>query len=64
MFKPIFILLCSTVVQCLKQEDIHMTEEKEKKLPKGITLRADGYYMGQFTCYGEGHTLYEKDINI
>ena len=39
-----------------------MTDTREKKLPKGITLRADGYYMGRFTYYGERHTLYDKDI--
>lgn len=39
-----------------------MENVKEKKLPKGITLRADGYYMGRFTYYGERHTLYDKDI--
>lgn len=39
-----------------------MANSKEKTLPKGITLRADGYYMGRFTYYGERHTLYDKDI--
>lgn len=33
-----------------------------KKLPKGITLRADGNYMGRLTYYGERYTLYDKDL--
>lgn len=33
-----------------------------KPLPKGITLRSDGYYMGRFSFYGERHTLYDKDL--
>lgn len=39
-----------------------MGKSTEKKLPKGITLRDDGYYMGRFTYYGERHTLYDKDL--
>ncbi|MDO5405842.1 MAG: site-specific integrase [Eubacteriales bacterium] len=41
-----------------------MVDTKEKKLPKGITLRSDGYYMGRFTYYGERYTLYDKDLKI
>lgn len=33
-----------------------------RKFPKGITLRADGNYMGRFTYYGERYTLYDKDL--
>ena len=39
-----------------------MSDSKEKKLPKGIILRADGYYMGRFTYYGERYSLYDKDL--
>ncbi len=41
-----------------------MAEAKQKKLPKGITLRADGLYMGRFSYYGERHTLYDKDLKV
>lgn len=33
-----------------------------KKLPKGITQRADGRYMGRFTYCGERYTLYNTDV--
>lgn len=33
-----------------------------QNLPKGITLRADGNYMGRFSYYGERYTLYDKEI--
>lgn len=33
-----------------------------KKLPKGITKRADGRYMGRFTYCGERYTLYNTDL--
>ena len=33
-----------------------------QNLPKGITLRADGNYMGRFSYYGERYTLYDKDV--
>lgn len=39
-----------------------MGKSTEKKLPKGITLRGDGCYMGRFTYYGERYTLYDKDL--
>ncbi len=35
---------------------------KERRLPKGITKRADGRYQGRFTFQGERHTLYDRDI--
>lgn len=38
------------------------TTATTKKLPKGITLRADGNYMGRFMYYGERYTLYDKDL--
>lgn len=41
-----------------------MINTKEEKLPKGITLRSDGYYMGRFTYYGERHTRYDKDLKV
>lgn len=34
----------------------------EKNLPKGITLRKDGRYMGRFTYEGETYTLYDTDV--
>lgn len=33
----------------------------EKKLPKGITLRKDGLYMGRFKYQGETYTIYGKN---
>lgn len=33
----------------------------DKKLPKGITLRADGRYMARFQYEGERYTLYGKN---
>lgn len=33
-----------------------------KNLPKGITKRPDGRYMGRFTYCGERYTLYNKDL--
>lgn len=35
---------------------------KERRLPKGITKRADGRYQGRFTFQGERYTLYDRDI--
>ena len=35
---------------------------KERRLPKGITKRADGRYQGRFTFQGERFTLYDRDI--
>lgn len=34
-----------------------------KKLPKGITQRADGRLQGRFTFNGKRYTLYDKDLN-
>lgn len=36
--------------------------QKERRLPKGITKRADGRYQGRFTFQGERYTLYDRDI--
>lgn len=35
---------------------------KNKKLPKGITLRKDGRYMGRFTYYGDSVTVYGNTV--
>ena len=35
---------------------------KERRLPKGISKRADGRYQGRFTFQGERFTLYDRDI--
>ena len=35
---------------------------KERRLPKGITKRADGRYQGRFTFQGERYTLYDRDV--
>ena len=35
---------------------------KERRLPKGISKRADGRYQGRFTFLGERFTLYDRDI--
>ena len=35
---------------------------KERRLPKGISKRADGRYQGRFTFQGERYTLYDRDI--
>ncbi|MGI6095011.1 MAG: tyrosine-type recombinase/integrase [Lachnospiraceae bacterium] len=34
----------------------------QKNLPKGITKRADGRYMGRFQYEGERYTLYDDDL--
>nr|DAL96541.1 MAG TPA: Integrase [Caudoviricetes sp.] len=36
-------------------------DKNEKILPKGITLRSDGRFMGRFTYAGERYTLYDDD---
>lgn len=36
-------------------------DKKEKKLPEGIILRADGRYMGRFAYQGERYTFYGKN---
>lgn len=36
-------------------------DKSGKMLPKGITLRSDGRYMGRFTYAGERYTLYDDD---
>ncbi len=33
----------------------------EKKLPKGVTLRKDGRYMGRFMYHGQAFTVYGED---
>ncbi|MBP3578756.1 MAG: tyrosine-type recombinase/integrase [Lachnospiraceae bacterium] len=35
---------------------------KERRLPKGISKRADGRYQGRFTFQGERFTLYDRDV--
>lgn len=35
-------------------------DKNGRALPKGITLRKDGRYMGRFTYQGEGYTVYGK----
>lgn len=35
-------------------------DKNGKQLPKGITQRADGLYMGRFTYAGKRYTLYDK----
>ena len=35
---------------------------KERRLPKGISKRADGRYQGRFTFQGERFTLYDRDL--
>lgn len=32
------------------------------KLPSGISQRANGLYMGRFTCQGQRYTLYNKNL--
>ena len=34
----------------------------DKKLPKGISQRKDGVYIGRFTFRGQRKTFYSKDI--
>lgn len=36
--------------------------QKERRLPKGISKRADGRYQGRFTFQGERHTFYDRDL--
>lgn len=38
-------------------------DTKEKEMPKGITQRKDGRYMGRFQYEGERYTLYDDDID-
>lgn len=37
-------------------------DKNRKKLPKGISLRSDGRYMGRFTFKGESFALYDKNL--
>ena len=40
-----------------------MAKDKNgKELPKGITQRKDGLYMGRFTHNGEAYCLYSKSV--
>ncbi|MCD8222131.1 MAG: site-specific integrase [Clostridiales bacterium] len=39
-----------------------MEIRRTKRLPKGVTLRSDGYNMGRCSYYGERYTLYDKDL--
>ena len=39
-------------------------DKNGKELPKGITQRPDGRYMGRFEYKGEKFTLYDKDLRI
>ncbi len=42
-----------------------MAKDKNgKELPKGITQRADGRYMGRFQFEGEGYCLYDTEIEL
>ena len=36
--------------------------EEKKKLPKGITQRKDGRYMGRFMYHGETYTVYDTNL--
>ena len=36
--------------------------KKEEPLPKGITQRPNGLYMGRFVMYGEKYTFYDRDL--
>ena len=36
-------------------------DKNGKPLPKGVSPRADGRYMGRFTYAGERYTLYDDD---
>lgn len=38
------------------------TDKNGRDLPKGITLRKDGRYMGRFTYQGESYTIYGKSV--
>lgn len=38
------------------------TSKSQKTLPKGITRRPDGRYMGRFSYYGERYTLYDMNL--
>lgn len=38
--------------------------QKERRLPKGISKRADGRYQGRFTFQGERYTFYDRDLKI
>lgn len=37
-------------------------DKNGKELPKGITLRSDGRYMGRFTFKGETFTVYDRNL--
>ena len=45
-----------------KEHYIMENATKERRLPKGISKRADGRYQGRFTFQGERFTLYDRDI--
>lgn len=36
----------------------------QKKLPKGISLRADGLYMGRVTSNGKTYSFYDRDLKV
>lgn len=58
------ILRKSFIETHLVERSIHIMENatKERRLPKGISKRADGRYQGRFTFQGERFTLYDRDI--
>jgi Site-specific recombinase XerD len=39
-------------------------DKNGKELPKGVTLRKDGRYMGRVEYQGEKHTLYDRDLKV
>lgn len=40
------------------------TNTKSKKLPRGITKRSDGLYMGRVTSDGKTWTFYDRDFKV
>ena len=44
------------------KEHREIKEPKEVKLPPGVSLRADGRYMGRFVVDGEHFTLYDRNL--
>jgi len=47
-----------------RRVQIMAVDKNGKQLPKGITLRSDGRYMGRFEYQGEKHTLYDMELKI
>lgn len=44
--------------------DTKTNTTKQKKLPKGISQRADGLYMGRVTCNGKTYSFYDRDLKV